>query len=569
MQTGTGSIDRDAPRGSEPFPFTSQTLLSAAAIFVASYVFLFLGMTMRPAIYDEGLVLTAAMRVAAGQIPHRDFYANYGPADFYAIAALFRLFGQSLLIERLYSLFVEASLVVSTYAILSSYCRRSTAFWTSIAVLLWLFGIGATSGSPLIPALLANMLGCALVLPVLSGATPRWRIFLAGAISGIGALFRYDTGVALFCIQTLTIAIAAVVGRDRSKLREFLSNFGTCFAGFALVTLPPAIYFASVAPLRSFVHDIILYPSKYYRVARGLPFPGVSLKTLDNVEVYLPLVIVGVSLYLWLSLLKTARAGGDTHEECVRPRQSGFLLTFSILSAVMYLKGLVRVGVGQMFLAIVPSLFLLALLFDLRLSLPQRFRQAIVAFIWLSSISVVWADMRTVKALRAQHASVPEYLVAASRRSLPEVQAGWCERKTPMTRGLCFSSDDDRIRTTEYIDNHSTADQTLFVGLDRHDRIFVNDNLIYFASHRLPATKWSHFDPDLQNRLDVQTEMIHELEMSRPPYVIEDSEFAASNEPNDSSKSTGVTLLDDYIRNHYRLTQTFGVFAVWQRNPAR
>ena len=32
------------------------------------------------------------MRVAAGDVPHADFYANYGPGQFYFIAALFKLF---------------------------------------------------------------------------------------------------------------------------------------------------------------------------------------------------------------------------------------------------------------------------------------------------------------------------------------------------------------------------------------------------------------------------------------------------------------------------------------------
>jgi hypothetical protein len=35
-------------------------------------------------------------------------------------------------------------------------------------------------------------------------------------------------------------------------------------------------------------------------------------------------------------------------------------------------------------------------------------------------------------------------------------------------------------------------------------------------------------------------------------------------EPNDSSKSSGVTLLDDYIHSKYQLVQTFGLESVWR-----
>ena len=40
------------------------------------------------------------------------------------------------------------------------------------------------------------------------------------------------------------------------------------------------------------------------------------------------------------------------------------------------------------------------------------------------------------------------------------------------------------------------------------------------------------------------------------------------NEPNDSSRSSGVTLLDEYIHKNYQYTQTFGRMSIWQRIPA-
>ena len=59
--------------------------------------------------------------------------------------------------------------------------------------------------------------------------------------------------------------------------------------------------------------------------------------------------------------------------------------------------------------------------------------------------------------------------------------------------------------------------------------------------------------------------MIHDLEANVPPYIVLDSEFDHTSEPNDSSKSTGVTLLDEYIHKAYKHIQTFGFMSVWQR----
>ena len=65
----------------------------------------------------------------------------------------------------------------------------------------------------------------------------------------------------------------------------------------------------------------------------------------------------------------------------------------------------------------------------------------------------------------------------------------------------------------------------------------MNDNYTYFATQRLPATKWSHFDPHLQNTYEIQSEMIAELDANAPPYIVADSEFDKVYEPNDGSKA--------------------------------
>jgi hypothetical protein len=105
------------------------------------------------------------------------------------------------------------------------------------------------------------------------------------------------------------------------------------------------------------------------------------------------------------------------------------------------------------------------------------------------------------------------------------------------------------------------------VGLRRHDIVFADDCALYFYADRLPATRWSHFDPDLQNRADIQAQMISELEVAKPPYIVLDSEFNNNDEPNDSTKSSGVVLLDNYIQKNYRQSQTFGNLSIWQRIP--
>jgi hypothetical protein len=231
----------------------------------------------------------------------------------------------------------------------------------------------------------------------------------------------------------------------------------------------------------------------------------------------------------------------------------------------MYFKGIVRISLLQMYLSIIPSLLLIAALFEHKATFSRPIRIAIIFLAWLSVIVAGLSALREGRALHKERASLAERAFLSASGSTPEIRLTWCKIANPLTNGLCFFPDNDHIRTIEFIASHTRRDQKLFVGQTRHDRMFANDNLIYFATQRLPATKWSHFDPDLQNTYEIQTQMVHDIDVNAPPYVVLDSEFDLVHEPNDSSKSSGVTLLDDYIHSKYQRIETFGEMSIWQR----
>jgi hypothetical protein len=59
--------------------------------------------------------------------------------------------------------------------------------------------------------------------------------------------------------------------------------------------------------------------------------------------------------------------------------------------------------------------------------------------------------------------------------------------------------------------------------------------------------------------------MVRELDVNRAPYAILDSEFDGIREPNDSSRSSGVTILNDYLERTYRQVEIFGEMSILQR----
>ena len=543
--------------------------LISLAVFAVAFLLLFLGMDRSCNLYDEGLILTGAMRVAAGNIPYRDFYAEYGPAQFYILAGLFKLFGPSVLIERLFDLSVQAGIVTACFAWCGVYCRRVVAIGTSVICGLWLFGL-RSYGAAIMPALLLTLAGSGLLLSAYTCKRSDWRFSAAGAVTGLVALFRCDVGFGLLIAHLCFIAITVInSGRARQALGYGLRNAGRYIAGTAVVFVPPALMYLAVAPIHDFIFDMITYPGKYYSRARNLPFPGLRPHPLDSLAVYLPVLVIVILLCLFLTNQYTRKSssaprftsGQDVNE---------LLTLFGPLILIFYGKGFVRVSTFHMFLAIVPSLIVIAVLLEHAGKYSVTLRSMIVFTALFSVIMSGGAALRSAREIFMRHpwTVMAELLSPPGAASIQDLTS-WCGIPNPLHRGLCFLVDSDHIKAIRFIDSHTNPADQLFVGLPHHDKILDNDVLTYFAAQRMPATRWYDFNPDLQTRADIQREMISEIKSKSVPYILLDSQFDNHNEPNDSSKSSGVTLLDDFIRDSYRQVESFGELSVWAKTTSR
>jgi hypothetical protein len=524
--------------------------------------------------YDEGLILVGAMRVAAGQVPHREFYANYGPGQFYTLAWLFHLFGSSVFVERIYDLTLRSAIVTAACGITAAYCRRWIVVSTTIVCAFWLFSAGLpTIAYPIIPIILIALLSSVSLLPIFRGDLRKWQALFAGGMTGLTALFRYDIGFALALVHLCCILIAAQLRKrnaitGRTSIRSTLVLYS---CGVAALFLPPALLYLSVAPIQPFVHDIILYPAKYYVRSRRLPFPNLHWQSLENLAVYLPVVVAILCVY---TLAFTKEPSRDrltaTNAVVKNPDPRGFLILFGLLGTAFYFKGIVRISVPQMLLSIVPTVVTLAVLYDFTAHKQRSLHRIVQWTMALSIFAATWSALKEVRVLYLSHESVLQEVLSPPGPASIKIETDWCGVRNRLHTKLCFLVDPGHASAISYLSAHTDPSERIFVGLSRHDRIVSNDLLTYFVSDRLPATRWAHFDPDLQTRADIQTEMIQELDRQAVRYIVLESQYDASVEAwNGSSKSSGVTLLDDYIRRNYRQVKTFGAISVWLRNGAQ
>jgi hypothetical protein len=205
--------------------------------------------------------------------------------------------------------------------------------------------------------------------------------------------------------------------------------------------------------------------------------------------------------------------------------------------------------------AIVVALILLPMLWT-HTSGAWMPRALLLACAALAAVPTFFALKTTIRTAASNLPFVADFLLRGAAACKAPVQS------RPIA---CLQIDEARTAVIQFVVEHVPSDERLFAGTTRHDKIFVNDNLIYFAAQRLPATHWHHYDPGLQSRADIQNEMAAELERQAVRYIVLSPEWDSVMEPNASALSSGVTILDDYIRLHYEKVEQYGPISILGR----
>ncbi|MDQ3740617.1 MAG: hypothetical protein M3389_06695, partial [Actinomycetota bacterium] len=133
--------------------------------------------------------------------------------------------------------------------------------------------------------------------------------------------------------------------------------------------------------------------------------------------------------------------------------------------------------------------------------------------------------------------------------TLDRAQPAWDARETGDTRRVL----------------RAIGDRTIFVAPPRFDRVTVGNPLLYVLAENDNPTGYDVMQPGVVTTAEVQREMRDDLERARPELLVRWLDPRTAPEDNGSGRSSGVTLLDEYLRATYRRVGRFGTFEVHER----
>ncbi|MFM7062018.1 MAG: hypothetical protein ACKO04_00790 [Actinomycetes bacterium] len=211
---------------------------------------------------EEGFMLTFPERLLRGDYPHRDFLHLYGPGSLWVLAAVYKVFGVDLTVERLVGLVQHALVAFGLFAVLRPWGRRvaTAGAVVSVVVLIGPLGLSAMAWNG---ALALGVWGVAVGGWALRCADARRARRLAAA-SGLlfaGALlYRPD--------MVLAVGLAGgaiLLGLPAGRRRPLVLGLG----GGLLLYVPHLLLAGPAAAFRG----MFLEPVVELRAGRALPVP--------------------------------------------------------------------------------------------------------------------------------------------------------------------------------------------------------------------------------------------------------------------------------------------------------
>lgn len=567
-----------------------ELMSSRTAVFILfglSFACVFDRISYGLSVYDEGLFVYSAARILGGDVPYRDFWTLSCPGQLYLFALLFKIFGYSIMVERVFGGIIHSLIIVCTYVLAKRVSpSNSIPIISLVLITMWVSGVFASYATPLSSALLLTLLSCICLIRYFSKRN-MWNLIIAGNLVGLTAVFRQDIWIYNLLAGTVVVVafeytcLSTTDAKWEEKLEKILKIWRKYLLSAMLIILPLALFFVYIAPIQETISQLIMFYIKISPQYRSLPYPVpvpnpmriingeltvfkyISI-AFERIPFYFPLIVFAIMTVLIIVWVCNKR-----DKQTLSEKEWGVILL--ILLGTMFFKfASVRSDVPHLTPMIIPAIILLSpllstlfqvvnnsQLFGIKIEL-HRGHRILFVFFEIFVISILAAFVLSLLSYSKSHS--PDFLISPS-------DAGLTPLRIDRARGIYGDSwwVENLQKTVKFIQKNVPEGERIFVGNPRHDKIFSNDAMFYFLAERHSATRYHDLEPGVATTRSVQKEIINDLERYKVTYIVLWNGTEYVTEPNKGSISSGVTDLDDFIRSNYKAVENFGNYTIYSR----
>lgn len=536
------------------FEFNKEKFLTRLLIGLAILYF-FVGISFNLNIYDEGVGLVGAERVGMGQIPYLDFFTIYAPLNYYLTAGFSLLFGGSVMSPRLLSMIYFVFALFGLHKIVKKANGRKPMFLAGL-VMLFTLGYSLFYARPTALALMFSVFALLYFVNQFYENEYLWKddadepeikpkpsakfAIVSGIFTGLVIITRHFVGLYLLLALTLGMFFALDVSFKKRLFTYFKFLLGVC-----AIVIPVLIYFLIKVPFAELYRDLVDIPLNVFPQYRGLPsfFLGNTAYDVDmttklfnlwkNIFYIIPIAVFVNVLFVFIrAKLKKEM---NNRIRAVFP--------ISIFSILLFLQANIRSDIEHFIPAWIFMLLTIFILYDFStLKIPEKI---IIILLLAGFVSMpLYSKYKLIENLSDKRYVKIEKIPRAERFIIDK---NWYNSLLP---------------AVEFIRKNTDRKDRIFVCNDRNDKGYRNDVLFYFLSERLPGTRYHELHPGVTTTSLVQNEIVDDLKKNNVRFVVRVYGLNEHEESNLSSVSSGVHILDNYIRDNYMSIARYGMYEI-------
>lgn len=505
--------------------------IPAAFAFIFALIWFAIGCNYGINVYDEGIGIVGASRVLYGEVPYRDFWTIYSPGWFYFLALWMKLFGGELLGARILTILINSFSILLIYKILVK--NIINPYLPTLAATMFL------SLSPFygraVP--LAILLALTIIYFLLNKKNSKDFIAI-GLLLGFLFMIRHDFGIYALSATALVLIFEYKFYNKRNLKNIFLVV--SIYAGSIAIFF---IMLANVNALDNYFEYAFKFVFEKFAATRSLPFPNPAADLLNfdfplssrlfnfwqSIVFYIPFLFVASVFYLFY------KSRIDFESEAT------YFFVLVVFTIIFSLQGMVRSGYEHIIPSLVISIMLVTPILQKYRITNKYIFAAILFFILIAPVA---------KKIQSAY-----YAYSAKSVEIKSANSKFIK--------LLKEDAENYNNLIEHIKIFGSS-KYLYSGVLHHDRIFINDIMLYHLTNRKPITKYHELHPGQATEADIQKQIIEEIKAYKLPLLV------LYYDPQcEKQKFIGEYILDEYIRENYILSKFFGNYFVFKRKDLK